>query len=60
MKLSEKIKNEPYLKAKNLIDSSDVECAISILIALDNEYGKENKTLLAIWAKILEKKKKLQ
>ena len=59
MTLTERIKNEPYLKISNCTDIADLEYAIDILHTLDAEYGENNKTLLKLWAKFLDKKKKL-
>ena len=60
MTLQEKIKSEPYLKVSNCTDVADLNYAISVLTKLDAEFGEDNQTLLNIWAKILDKKKKLE
>ncbi len=60
MTLTEKIKSNPYLKASNCVDISDIEAAMDALRILDNEFGEDNKTLLKLWAKFLDKKKKLE
>lgn len=60
MTLTEKIKSNPYLKVSNCTDISDIESAIDELSKLDAEFGEDNKTLLKLWAKFLDKKKKLE
>jgi len=60
MTLTEKIKSNPYLKVSNCTDISDIEYAINELRKLDAEYGDDNKTLLKLWSKFLDKKKKLE
>ena len=60
MTLTEKIKNNPYLKVSNCVDISDIESAMDALRILDMEFGEDNKTLLKLWAKFLDKKKKLE
>ena len=60
MTLSDKIKKNPYLKVSNCMDLADVKYAISCLIELDEEFGKENKTLIKMWDRFLRKKKKLE
>lgn len=60
MTLTEKIKSNPYLKVSNCTDIADLEYAIDELKKLDAEFGENNKTLLKIWAKFLDKKKKLE
>jgi len=60
MKLTEKIKSNPYLKVSNCTDISDIEYAMDELRKLDAEYGDDNKTLLKLWCKFLDKKKKLE
>jgi len=60
MTLVEKIKNNPYLKVSNCTDVSDIEYAMGELRKLDIEYGEENKTLLNLWSKFIDKKKKLE
>ena len=59
MTLSQKIANEPYLKVSNCTDISDLEYGIDQLKKLDAEYGENNKTLLKLWGKFLDKKKKI-
>ena len=59
MTLEEKIKSNPYLKISNCTDINDIECAIDDLKELDKEFGLNNKTLLKLWAKFLDKKNKL-
>jgi hypothetical protein len=58
--LNQAIKSNPYLKVSNCTDLSDVESAIDDLRILDNIYGKNNKTLLKLWAKFLDKKSKIE
>lgn len=58
--LTEKIKSNPYLKISNCTDIADIEAAMDDLRKLDAEYGEDNKTLLKLWNKFLEKKKKLE
>jgi hypothetical protein len=60
MTLSQKIAKEPYLKISNCADISDLEYGIDQLKKLDAEYGENNKTLLKLWAKFLDKKKKIE
>ena len=60
MTLQEKIKSNPYLKISNCTDINDIESAIDDLRELDKEFGENNKTLLKLWAKFLDKKKKLE
>jgi hypothetical protein len=60
MTLTEKIKSNPYLKPSNCVDISDIEVAMDELRILDMEFGEDNKTLLKLWAKFLDKKKKLE
>jgi hypothetical protein len=60
MTLTEKIKNNPYLKVSNCVDISDIESAMDALRILDMEFGEDNKTLLKLWAQFLDKKKKLE
>jgi len=60
MTLTEKINSNPYLKVGNCTDISDIEYAIDELKKLDTEFGEKNKTLLALWAKFLDKKKRLE
>jgi len=57
--LTEIIKSNPYLKVSNLTDVADCDSAIDALIELDKQFGAENKKLLKLWAKVLDKKKKL-
>jgi hypothetical protein len=59
MTLQEKIKSNPYLKIANCTDINDIESAIDDLRELDKEFGSNNKTLLKLWAKFLDKKNKL-
>jgi hypothetical protein len=59
MTLQEKIKSNPYLKISNCTDINDIESAIDDLRELDKEFGANNKTLLKLWAKFLDKKNKL-
>ena len=59
MTLQEKIKSNPYLKISNCTDINDIESAIDDLRKLDKEFGSNNKTLLKLWAKFLDKKNKL-
>jgi len=60
MTLAQKIKSNPYLKVSNCTDIADLEAAMDELRKLDSEYGDDNKTLLKLWAKFLDKKKKLE
>ena len=60
MTLTEKIKSNPYLKVSNCTDISDIEYAMEELRKLDAKYGDDNKTLLKLWCKFLDKKKKLE
>lgn len=59
MTLVETIKSNPYLKVSNCTDLSDINHAIDCLRELDKKFGSNNKTLLKLWAKFLDKKKKL-
>jgi hypothetical protein len=59
MKLKDAIKKDPYLNPSNCTDLSDIEYAIDQLRNLDSIYGKENKTLLNLWRKFLDKKASL-
>jgi hypothetical protein len=60
MTLTQEIKNNPYLKLSNCTDISDLETAMDYLRKLDVQFGEQNKTLLKIWAKFLDKKNKLE
>ena len=60
MTLAQKIKSNPYLKVSNCTDIADLEAAMDELRKLDSEYGDDNKTLLKLWAKFLDKKKKVE
>jgi hypothetical protein len=60
MTLTEKINSNPYLKVSNCTDIADIESAMDDLRKLDAEFGENNKTLLKLWAKFLDKKKKLE
>ena len=60
MTLTEKIAANPYLKVSNCTDVNDLESAMDELRKLDAEFGENNKTLLKIWAQMLEKKKRLE
>lgn len=60
MTLTEKINSNPYLKVSNCTDIADLEAAMDDLRKLDAEFGEDNKTLLKIWSKFLDKKKKLE
>jgi hypothetical protein len=60
MTLSQKISSNPYLKVSNCTDIADLEAAMDELRKLDAEFGEDNKTLLKLWAKFLDKKKKLE
>jgi hypothetical protein len=60
MKLTEKINSNPYLKVSNCTDIADLEYAMDELRKLDAEYGEDNKQLLKLWAKFLDKKKKME
>ncbi len=60
MTLAEKIKSNPYLKVSNCTDVADLEYAMDCLRKLDREFGETNKTLLKLWGKMLDKKKRLE
>jgi UDP-N-acetylglucosamine enolpyruvyl transferase len=60
MTLAQAIAAEPYLKIANCTDIADINYAIDILRKLDAKYGENNKTLLKLWAKFLDKKAKMQ
>jgi hypothetical protein len=60
MTLTEKINSNPYLKVSNCTDIADLETGIDNLKKLDAEFGENNKTLLKLWAKFLDKKNKLE
>jgi len=60
MTLAQKIKSNQYLKVSNCTDIADLEAAMDELRKLDSEYGDDNKTLLKLWAKFLDKKKKVE
>lgn len=60
MTLTQKINSNPYLKVSNCTDIADLEVAMDDLRKLDAEFGDDNKTLLKLWAKFLDKKKKLE
>jgi hypothetical protein len=60
MTLTEKINSNPYLKVSNCTDIADLEAAMDDLRKLDAEFGADNKTLLKIWSKMLDKKKRLE
>ena len=60
MTLTEKINSNPYLKVSNCTDVADLEYAMDELRKLDAEFGENNKTLLKLWSKFLDKKKKLE
>jgi len=60
MTLTEKINSNSYLKVSNCTDIADLEFAMDLLRQLDVEFGENNKTLLRLWAKFLDKKKKLE
>jgi hypothetical protein len=60
MTLAQKINNNPYLKVSNCTDIADLEAAMDDLRQLDKEFGESNKTLLKLWTKFLDKKKKLK
>ena len=59
MTLQEKIKQNPYLKISNCTDISDIEYAMDSLKELEKQFGKANTTILSIWAKIINKHKRL-
>ena len=58
--LTQAINSNPYLKISNCTDIADIESAIDDLKELDKKYGENNKTLLKLWAKFLNKKNKLE
>lgn len=60
MTLTEKINSNPYLKVSNCTDIADLEYAMDELRNLDAEFGHDNQKLLKLWAKFLDKKKKLE
>ena len=60
MNLTEKINSNPYLKVSNCTDIADLEYAMDELRKLDAEFGQDNPKLLKLWAKFLDKKKKLE
>jgi UDP-N-acetylglucosamine enolpyruvyl transferase len=60
MTLAQAIAAEPYLKIANCTDIADVNYAIDVLRKLDAQYGQQNKALLKLWAKFLNKKAKMQ
>ena len=60
MTLTEKINSNAYLKVSNCTDIADLEYAMDELRKLDAEYGENNKTLLKLWAKFLDKKNKME
>jgi len=60
MTLTEKIKSNPYLKVSNCTDISDLEAGMDALRKLDAEFGENNQILLNLWAKFLDKKKKME
>jgi len=55
-----KVKLNPYLKLSNCVDIADIEYAMDELRKLDSEFGEDNKMLLKLWSKFLDKKKKLE
>jgi hypothetical protein len=59
MNLTQRIKANPYLKVSNCTDIADIDAAINELRSLDNEFGANNKMLLSLWAKFLDKKRRL-
>ena len=59
MTIKDAIKKDPYLNPENCTDLADIEYAIDELRRLDIVYGKENKTLLKLWSKFLDKKASL-
>jgi ribosomal protein S17 len=60
MTLTEKINSNSYLKVSNCTDIADLEYGMDELRKLDAEFGEDNKTLLKLWAKFLDKKKKME
>lgn len=59
MKVQQAIAANPYLKISNCTDIADLEYAMDELRKLDAIFGENNKTLLKLWAKFINKKKKL-
>lgn len=59
MTLKQKIQNEPYLKAYNCTDLSDVNYAIDECHKLVAEYGSKP-SLCMILARLIKKKEKLE
>lgn len=60
MTLAQEIKSNPYLKVSNCTDIADLDYAMDCLRILDEKFGSDNQTLLNIWGKMLDKKKKLE
>jgi hypothetical protein len=60
MTLAEKINSNSYLKVSNCTDIADLEYAMNELKKLNAEFGEDNKTLLKLWTKFLDKKKKFE
>lgn len=58
--LKDKIKSNPYLKLSNCTDIADLDYAMSELRKLDAEFGENNKTLINLWEKFLNKKAKME
>ncbi len=56
MTIKDAIKKDPYLNPSNCTDLADIEYAIDQLRKLDAIFGKENKKLLKLWRKFLDKK----
>ena len=59
MTLQQKIQNEPYFKADNCADVTDIEYALSECKKLLNEYGSKP-SLCMILARLTNKKNKLE
>ena len=59
MTLQQKIQNEPYFKADNCTDVTDVEYALTECKKLLNEYGSKT-SLCMILARLTKKKEKLE
>jgi len=60
MTLAQTIKSNPYLNVSNCTDVADLESGMDALRELDKKFGDTNKTLLKLWGKFLDKKKRLE
>lgn len=59
MKLSEAIKNNPYLKAVNCSDIDDINCGIKAVFELERVFGRK-KVLDNLFEKLHDKKEKMK